>query len=96
MTSGKKAAGMSEEDYTKEQLEFLEIFEIAARYDCLFLLDFHCFDLFDHDQTSLLSDGERAQLAAAARYDIYAEAMQKGFLPKSSPFGGVREQQRVC
>ena len=96
MTCKDKAAGRSEDQYTKEQLEFLEIFEIAARYDCLFLLDFHCFDLFDHDQTSLLSDGERAQLAAAARYDIYAEAMQKGFLPKSSPFGGVHEHQHFC
>mgnify|MGYP003711320921 CR=1 FL=1 len=49
MTCKDKAAGMSEDQYTKEQLEFLEIFEIAARYDCLFLLDFHCFDLFDVD-----------------------------------------------
>lgn len=87
---------MSTIEFTKEQLEFLEIFDIAARYDCLYLLDFHCFNMFDHDQTSLLSDKERAELAVTARYDIYSEAMQKGFLPKSSPFGGIHEQQRLC
>ncbi len=68
---------MSVQEFTNEQLEFLELFEIAARYDCLYLLDFHCFNMFNHDQTSLLTDTERAELAVEARGDIFAEAIQR-------------------
>ncbi|WP_305983853.1 hypothetical protein [Roseibium sp. MMSF_3544] len=87
---------MSVQDFTKIQLEFLELFEIAARYDCLYLLDFHCFNMFNHDQTSLLTDAERAQLAAEARSDIFAEAIQRGFVPNPGPFGRIDEQEYLC
>lgn len=87
---------MSEQDFTKEQLAFLELFEIAARYDCLYLLDFHCFNMFNHEQTSLLSDAERAELAVAARTDIFAEAIQRGFQPNPEPFGQIDEQTYLC
>ncbi|WP_421983898.1 hypothetical protein [Roseibium sp.] len=87
---------MSVQEFTKEQLEFLELFEIAARYDCLYLLDFHCFNMFNHDQTSLLTDAERAELAVEARGDIFAEAIQRGFQRNPGPFGQIDEQEYLC
>lgn len=87
---------MSDKVFSKQQLEFLDLFNLAARYDCLYLLDFHCFSMFEHDQTSLLDDAERAELAAAARRDILAEAMLNGFHPDPGPFRGIDEQKHLC
>lgn len=69
---------MRADDYSNDQLIFLELFEISARYDCFYLLDFHCFALFEHDQTSLLTDQQRVELADVARADIFAMAAIAG------------------
>lgn len=63
-------------EYTAKQKSFLQLFHLAARCDCLYLLDFYCQHLFDHDQTSLLSDNQRALLAEAAQDDIFAKAAE--------------------
>lgn len=68
-------------DFTKLQLEFLDLFQIAARFDCLYVIDFHCDDLFNHTQISALTDEERAQVARAARREVFGEAMSKGYEP---------------
>ncbi|MEO1110131.1 MAG: hypothetical protein AAFX90_19630 [Pseudomonadota bacterium] len=67
--------------FTKEQLDFLEIFHIAAKYDCLYVLDFYCSNEFDHDQVSALTDAQRAHLAELAQEEIFATAIKKGFRP---------------
>ena len=87
---------MTKHDFTAEQLEFLDLWKIAAGYDCLYLLDFYCYDMFDHNQTSDLTDSQRADLARAARSDIVAEAVQKGFVPPSEMLGGAHGQIRLC
>ncbi|MBO6507574.1 MAG: hypothetical protein JJ866_25085 [Roseibium sp.] len=87
---------MKNNDFTTEQLEFLDLWKIAADYDCLYLLDFYCYDMFDHNQTSDLTDEERADLARTARPDIFAEAIQKGYVPSSDMFGGADGQIRLC
>ncbi|MEP3045737.1 MAG: hypothetical protein ABJL55_12240 [Roseibium sp.] len=87
---------MSKGEFTREQLEFLELFKIAAKYDCVYLLDYHCFNLFEHDQTSILTDAERSMLAAHAQRDIFAEALQQGFEPDQVIVGGISEQKHLC
>lgn len=87
---------MCASDYSNDQLKFLELFEIAARYDCLYLLDFHCFALFEHDQTSLLTDEQRAELAETAQADIFAEAEQKGFQVSAAILGVMNGQRFLC
>ncbi|WP_417670732.1 hypothetical protein [Roseibium sp.] len=69
-------------DFTKKQLSFLDLFKIAAEYDCLPLLDYHCMDLFDHDRVSQLNEDELALLADAARRDIFGEALAQGYTPE--------------
>ena len=77
-------------DFTRVQLEFLELWHIAAMFDCLYVLNFHCMDLFQHDQTSLLTDEERADLARAAQREIFGEAISKGYRPADADqlYGG--------
>ncbi|WP_420414385.1 hypothetical protein [Roseibium sp.] len=65
-------------EHTAEQQSFLQLFHLAARCDCLYLLDFYCQHLFDHDQTSLLSDHQRGLLAEVAQDDIFAKAAEIG------------------
>ncbi len=87
---------MKSKKYTNAQLKFLKLFEVAARYDCLYLLDFHCVALFDHDQTSLLTDDQRSELAEVAQADIFAEARQKGYQPSAKMPGVVNGQRYLC
>jgi len=71
-------------NYTKfsyKHLKFMELFKIACDFDCLYLLDFYCVDLFDHDNLTQLSEHEADELAEAAQRDIFAHAIKKGFDP---------------
>lgn len=77
---------VTDNEFTKLQLEFLDLFQIAAKYDCLYVLDFHCDDLFDHCQISLLTDYERALVARAARREVFSEAVEKGYEPPDAKF----------
>lgn len=70
-------------DFTSRQLKFLDLFQIAARFDCLYVLDFYCMDAFDHDNVSQLNEIELAQLADRAQRDIFAHAIGSGYKPKS-------------
>ncbi|MTI45353.1 hypothetical protein JM93_01260 [Roseibium hamelinense] len=82
-------------EFSGRELEFLDLFKIAARYDCLYLLQFYCFDMYDHDRITALDIEEQAALARAARGDIYEEAVSKGYEPPAwTLFGGVHD--RVC
>lgn len=78
-------------EYTVNQKSFLQLFHLAARCDCLYLLDFYCQHLFDHDQTALLSDNQRALLAAAAQDDILAKAAESSSLPENLDQDGTAE-----
>lgn len=84
-----------ESEFTGEQLKFLELFHIAAQYDCLYILDFYCMDEFDHDRILNLTDEERALLADRAQREIFAHAIEHGFRPTSS-FGEVRASGYLC
>lgn len=76
--------------FSKKQLNFLELFKIAAVYDCLYLFDYHCMDLFAHDNVGTLSEEDQEQLAYAASADIFSEAVQAGYRPPSEIlFGGT-------
>ncbi len=81
------------EEFTPKQLQFLQIWHIAAKFDCLYILEFYCMHLFDHDNTSLLSDDERAELAARAEEEIFEEAISRGYRPErvsyEVPSGGL-------
>lgn len=82
---------MSDEyEFTKLQLEFLELWHISAQYDCLYIIRFHCMDRFEHDQTCLLSDEERAELARLAQKEIFGVAIEKGYQPPEADqlYGG--------
>ncbi|MTH94868.1 hypothetical protein [Roseibium sp. RKSG952] len=82
-------------EFSNTELEFLELFKLAAQYDCLYLLDFYCYDMFDHDRVTALSADEQADLARAARRDIVEDAMSKGYQPPVwTAFGGVHDS--VC
>lgn len=74
--------------FTKSQLNFLDLFKIAADYNCLYLLDYHCMDLFDHDGVGTLSEEQQEQLAYAACPDIFSEAIQAGYRPLSEKLFG--------
>lgn len=67
--------------FTDEQLEYLELWHIAAKYDCLYILDFHCANLFDHDRVLQLSDRQRADLAQSAQKDVFEHAIKRGYRP---------------
>ena len=74
---------MNDENFfTAQQLTFLQLLHIAAKYDCLYIIDFYCMDEFDHDQTSILSDDERAILTARAEREIFAHAIENGYRPR--------------
>ena len=59
---------------------FLQLFHIAAKCDCLYLLDFYCQLLFSHNRTSHLSEEQQAFLAKAAHDDIIAVAAEQNRL----------------
>lgn len=85
----------TEYSFSRKQLNFLDLFKIAADYDCLYLLDYHCMDLFDHDGVGTLNEDEQEQLAYAACPDIFSEAIQAGYRPPSEKlFGGTHAS--VC
>jgi len=52
--------------------ELANLFRTAERYDCGYLLDFHCINLFGHTHAGRLSPGQRAELTAATLDDIQA------------------------
>lgn len=79
---------MSEsEEFTKLQLRFLEVWHLAARWDCLYIIRFYCQDAYGHDNTSKLTDQQRADLADAAERDIFDEAIARGYTPTRTSFG---------
>ena len=67
-------------EYTVNQRSFLQLFHLAARCDCLYLIDFYCQHLFNHDQPTMLSDAQRVLLADAAEGDILAKVAETGAL----------------
>ncbi|MBO6755960.1 MAG: hypothetical protein JJ902_06505 [Roseibium sp.] len=82
-------------NFSRSQLKFLDLFKIAAEFDCLYLLDFYCFDLFDHDQIGKLNEREQAELADAARREIFEEALAKGYEPPHFGYAGG-SHDRLC
>ncbi|WP_153768326.1 hypothetical protein [Labrenzia sp. CE80] len=76
--------------FTKKQLRFLDLFKMAADFDCLPLLDYYCMDLFDHDRISRLTEDQLVDLAECAQKDIFGEALEKGYRPASFQFEGDR------
>lgn len=73
---------MSEDHtFSAKQLTFLQLFHIAARYDCLCIIDYYCMNEFDHDRVTSLTDDERVRLVELAEREIFAEAIEKGYRP---------------
>lgn len=71
-----------QEEFTREQLKFLELWHIAALFDCMFILDFHCSNEFFHDKVTDLTDAERHHLAVLAEREIFEHAIANGFKPQ--------------
>ncbi|WP_298984003.1 hypothetical protein [uncultured Roseibium sp.] len=82
-------------DFTAEQLTFLQLFHIAAQYDCLYILDFYCMNEFDHDKVTDLSDSERRHLAELAEREIFEYAIENGYRP-TLPFNEGGEHEFLC
>ncbi|MEJ8474760.1 hypothetical protein [Roseibium algae] len=72
---------MNEVILTDEHEMFFGLFKIAATWDCLFILEFHCLDLFGHNQITRLTTAQQTDLSLAARRDIFIEAVEKGYDP---------------
>lgn len=77
----------AQDDFTKTQLKFLELFHICAKFDCLFILDFHCMNEFNHDKVTDLTDDERYHLAVIAEKEIFEHALENGYRPMHRPQG---------
>ncbi|MBO6893428.1 MAG: hypothetical protein JJ866_15905 [Roseibium sp.] len=74
-------------EFSRLQLRFLQVWHLAAMYDCIYILEFYCMDQFDHDRLTLLTDEERARVAEAAEADIYDEAIAQGYQPARTSHG---------
>lgn len=81
--------------YTEQQKSFLHLFHLAARCDCLYLLDFYCQHFFNHDQITTLSEKQQALLAAAAHDDILAKAVEMGAVTDSLP-SSTWSEEAMC
>ncbi|WP_422377274.1 hypothetical protein [Roseibium sp.] len=46
------------------------LYQTATRFDCGFLLDFHCYNMFGHTQPDALPAHRRSEFAATAHSDI--------------------------
>ncbi len=84
----------NKEEFTKEQMKFLELFHIAALFDCLYILDFHCMNEFNHDKVSDLTDQGRYHLAVLAEKEIFEHAIESGYQPPR-PFKGDGDRDFV-
>lgn len=60
---------------------FFGLIKIAAQWDCLYVVDFHCMKLYGHDRVTSLSPSQQMQLYEYARRDIFKDAMLKGYKP---------------
>lgn len=82
---------------SNEQMTFLELFKKAADLDCLYLIDFHCHNLYGHDQTTRLSDIELAHLSHTVSTDIRTKVEIAGSPPENRLNSEVpRECQHVA
>lgn len=88
------ASGKDDQN-TAQQQRFLELFHIAAKFDCLYLLDFHCMNEFNHDSVTALTDDERHHLTVMAEKEIFEHALQAGYRPAPA-FGGDGHNDYLC
>lgn len=83
-------------NFTQQQLGFLQLWHIAAQHDCLYIIDWHCFDLFEHDKVSALSDEDRDRLVLAAQPHIFHKAIENGYRPGDSHLFQGGEDGPLC
>lgn len=60
---------------------FFGLLKIAAQWDCLYVVEFHCMKLYGHDRVTSLSQTQQMQLYEYARRDIFKDALLKGYKP---------------
>lgn len=71
----------SEIELTPSDETFFGLIKIAAQWDCLYVVEFHCIKLYGHDRVTSLSPSQQMQLYAYSRRDIFKDAMLKGYKP---------------
>lgn len=87
---------MTEVMIARKHLLFLDLMQLAARYDCMALIDFHCMLLFEHTRISQLTADQQAELAEAARADIFSQALAAGYRPSDHSIVTRRVHDCLC
>ena len=67
--------------FSKTHEDFLQLMHIAADYDCMYLIDFYCMNLFDHSDVTHLTDDQLSSLSDAVQRDVFSHALQSGYQP---------------
>lgn len=60
------------------------LYKTASRFDCGFLLDFHCYNMFSHNRPELLPPHQQFDLASTAEADIMMPAKAAGKSPSAT------------
>jgi len=65
---------MKTRDEKPVQPDLSALYQRAEHFDCGFLLDFHCYNMFSHDRPDLLHPNQQYDLASTAHADIMISA----------------------